>query len=53
MEEEEKKMTADEFRKKSRRAMSKEHTRPVKVGRFNVTSHAQNQMIVGTYRMKP
>ena len=39
-------MTADDFRKKSRKAMSNEHTRPVKVGRFNVTSHAQNQMIV-------
>lgn len=38
-------MTADDFRKKSRRAMSNEKTRPVKVGRFNVTSHAQNQMI--------
>lgn len=25
--------------------MSNEHTRSVKVGRFNVTSHAQNQMI--------
>ena len=40
------KMTADDFRKKSRRAMSNKNTRPVKVGTFNVTSHAQNQMIV-------
>ena len=39
-------MTADDFRKKSRRAMSNKNTRPVKVGTFNVTSHAQNQMIV-------
>ena len=38
-------MTAEDFRKKSRSAMSNEKTRPVKVGRFNVTSHAQNQMI--------
>lgn len=38
-------MTADQFRKKSRRAMSNERTRPVKVGRFIVTSHAQNRMV--------
>lgn len=42
---EEKKMTAEDFRKKSRRAMSNKKTRAVKVGRFYVTSHAQNQMI--------
>ncbi len=39
-------MTAADFRKKSRRAMANEHTRPVKVGRFIVTSHAQNKMIL-------
>ena len=38
-------MTADQFRKKSRRAMSNPNTRPVKVGRFNVTPHAQNKMV--------
>ena len=38
-------MTADQFRKKSRRAMSNKRTRPVKVGRFIVTSHAQNRMV--------
>ena len=39
-------MTADDFRKKSRRAMANKNTRPVKVGRFIVTTHAQNKMIL-------
>ncbi len=38
-------MTAEEFRKKNRRNMKNPHTRQVKVGRFIVTSHAQNQMV--------
>lgn len=38
-------MTAAQFRRKSRRAMANPRTRPVKVGRFNVTSHAQNKMV--------
>ena len=39
-------MSANDFRKKSRRAMANKNTRPVKVGRFIVTSHAQNRMIL-------
>lgn len=38
-------MTADELRKKNRTDMAKPNTRPVKVGRYNMTSHAQNRMI--------
>lgn len=38
-------MTADEFRKKKRSEMAKKGTPRVKVGRFIVTSHAQNRMI--------
>ena len=38
-------MSSKEFRKKSRTEMAKEHTEPVKVGKFIVSSHAQNRMV--------
>lgn len=38
-------MSSKEFRKKSRTEMAKEHTEPVKVGKYVVTSHAQNRMV--------
>lgn len=38
-------MTSKEFRKKSRTEMARKGTSSVKVGRYNVTSHAQNRMV--------
>lgn len=42
-------MSANDLRKKSRKAMNRPHTRPVKVGRFIVTSHAQNRLVDRDY----
>lgn len=38
-------MSADELRKKSPKALAKPHTKHVKVGRFNLTSHVQNRIV--------
>lgn len=38
-------MSADQLRKKSRRAMKNKHTRQIRVCRFIVTSHAQNTLV--------
>lgn len=40
------------FMLKSKKNMAKTNTRPIKVGKYNVTSHAQNRIVESKRRLK-